>query len=117
MLGKAIPLDVVVQLLTVTPDQNILDEVEYELAVDLGFLQVGDVGLSVHHRVARRVRPLPLLDIVPVFDHLLAFEAKDLETDIRLGEIVLGMSKKEGEEWYTKILNLITNNNGNNTDN
>ncbi len=32
-------------------------------------------------------------------------------------KIVLGMSKEEGEEWYSKILNLITQKDGNDTDN
>ena len=32
-------------------------------------------------------------------------------------KIVLGMGKEEGEEWYSKILNLIKQNNGNDTDN
>ncbi len=32
-------------------------------------------------------------------------------------KIVLGMSKKEGEEWYSKILNLIRQKDGNDTDN
>ena len=32
-------------------------------------------------------------------------------------KIVLGMSKKEGEEWYSKILNLIIQKDGNHTDN
>ncbi len=93
MLGEALVVDVVFQLLKSAIDEDVIDEGPYQCAVGFSPVEVGRFGRSIDHAVTGGIGFLSLLDIVPVLNGQVALEPEYFEADPRAAEVVLCMGE------------------------